>query len=246
MQFTTNFLGQASYYTVDQKGFLQQDIALSSPGANFIITKGTQALDKDGNPFRTLTINEVSDYPDPPADSNILAIPLDLGPDGATFSPAITAFFNYDPELLPRELDENDLSVAFYDEATGSWIVMPCEIMPGNGQIKVMIDHFCIYAILYPKQAPATVGPTSTATDVIPTVTFTLAPTTEPVTTIAPTQEPSATSPTQQTTLSTTPTSHTQPAQSNSSSPIWYVVGAVVVAIGIIAVIYIRRYTRWM
>lgn len=257
-QFTADFLGQTTTFSVNDEGILLQPIALSKPGEPLVLSlsEGMSMLDKNGDPLTGLTIQELPTYPPPPADNHVFGLPLDLGPDGATFSPPITAFFRYEPELIPASVDENDLVIAFYDEDAGEWVILPCEVIPGESLIKVMIDHFCAFAIFYPVSPVGTTSPSPTKT--------TSAPATEPVTTVTiippTTAQPAAPSVTPTTAQPAPTVTSVAPTQSHTTAPVtdqaeqkgsssmavWYIVGVTVIVLGIIGFVYLRRYARWL
>jgi hypothetical protein len=74
----------------------------------------------------------------------------ELGPDGATFSPAITLSF-----AVPAA-PEQDYTVRMLDDATGSWMDVPSSYDPATGTVTAEVSHFCCFALFV--RAPVTPG----------------------------------------------------------------------------------------
>ncbi|GAJ13821.1 unnamed protein product, partial [marine sediment metagenome] len=112
------------------------------------IPRGTIALDKDGKRLKGLevAVNEIP--PDPPEDAHIIGLVYDFGPAGATFNPAITFTWSYDPDALPEGVAEEDLVLAYYDEAIGEWVDLPCVVDTENNIITAYVEHFTTFAII--------------------------------------------------------------------------------------------------
>ena len=149
--------GEESTFLVDEDGVVQSTIEATSADGRLTITipKGTIALDKDGNPLTTLTA-EVDPSPhDPPEGDHIIGLAYDFGPDGATFDPPVTITWTYDPDDLPDDVDEEDMVVAFYDEAEGKWVECTCTCDPGTNCITVSISHFTHFAVIGRVAPPA-------------------------------------------------------------------------------------------
>jgi hypothetical protein len=151
------------------------------------IKSGTYALNKMGQRLISITITKMQDPPPPPEDAHIIGLAYEFGPSGATFDPSITVTFKYDPADLPEGVNEADLSIAFYDEVTGKWVVL------GNITVDIAahtvsgdLSHFTIFAAIAYPPPPVTTTPVVTA--IPPTTTTTSSPVTvaTPVTTAPP------------------------------------------------------------
>jgi hypothetical protein len=115
---------------------------------------------------------------------------FDFHPDGATFDPAIEITLTYDPDALPEDVDESQIVIAFYNEATGAWEYLSGTVDPDTNTITFSATHFTIFAVMAPGEcAPApTETPTPTPEPTVePTPTPTIAPTPTPTTAPAPT-----------------------------------------------------------
>ncbi len=145
----TNLFGIEKSYRIERDGELLRTIEATSGDGNLTmnIPEGTVALDKDSDRLETLevTINETP--PDPPEDAYIIELAYDFTPDGATFDPPITLTWSYDPDL-PEGVAEEDLVVAYYDEATGEWVELDGVVDTENNLITASVAHFTTFAII--------------------------------------------------------------------------------------------------
>lgn len=200
------------------------------------IDEGVIGLTAEGEPLTEITIAEMTNPPEPPTESNIIGLTYDFGPDGATFEPPITVTFTYDPLDLLEDVNEEDLIIAYYDTATSSWVTLEDIVVDTvNNTITAKISHFTAFAVIAPPAptpAPTTPAPTTPA----PT---TPKPTTPKPTTPTPTT-PAATTPAATTPATTTPavtTPATTTPTPTGEGVNWPLVGGIIAAVIIIAVI---------
>jgi hypothetical protein len=132
--------------------FIGDFIFQSSDGwCRLSIKKGTLCLNRDGEPLRELTIVAMEDRPAPPENYSIIGLVYDLGPDGATFHPAITIILGYDEPLLPGGVAEGALVIATRDEPGSEWVILEGgTVDPGTNTIAAPLSHFSAFAILVP------------------------------------------------------------------------------------------------
>jgi hypothetical protein len=124
--------------------------AKSSDGAcQLTITKGTEALDRLGEPLTGIIMATMKEPPEPPADSSIVAFIYDLEPDGATFDPPVTLTFTYNQGDVPKGADEEALFIAFWDEDSGEWVVLEdITVDPVANTISAPVSHFTGFTIM--------------------------------------------------------------------------------------------------
>jgi len=141
---------------VDPDGYFIVDVTASSEDelASVTIPKDTLGLDEWGYPLPRITIVEMEDPPDPPADNSVIGVVYEFGPEGATFDPPVTLTITYDPESLPEGVEEEDLSIAVWDEDAGVWVKLPSVVDTENKAVSAQIDGFSSFAILV-AHAPA-------------------------------------------------------------------------------------------
>jgi len=136
---------------IDAKGVLTSDFIAKSPDAacQLTINKGTEALDRLGDPLTGIIMVKMKEPPEPPADSNIVCFIYDLEPDGATFDPPITLTFIYNQNDVPKGADEEDLVIAFWDEDNGEWVVLEdITVNPVTNTISASISHFTGFTVM--------------------------------------------------------------------------------------------------
>ena len=120
---------------VNTEGVFTQPVILYSDDSTLVISfnEGTKGIMGDGSPLKEvyiqeegaiyfmemddeIYIREMKSPPLPPEDTHIIGLVFEVGPSGATFNPAITMEFTYDPDDIPEGVTEEDLVIAFYDE----------------------------------------------------------------------------------------------------------------------------------
>ena len=141
---------EESYYFISTVGRIKESIDITSEDGrlNVFVQKGTIALDEDGDPLTSLEFTVDDTPPPPPADAEILGLPYNFEPDGATFNPLITVTWSYDPSDIPDGVAEEDLRIAYYDEDAGDWVVIPAVVDPLTSTITAYIGNFTTFAII--------------------------------------------------------------------------------------------------
>jgi len=109
----------------------------------------TKCLDGSFNPLTYLTCLPVTP-PAPPPGANIIGLAYDFGPDDATFDPPYTITWHYDDADIPPGVAEEDLVIAYYDEATGQWVELVCTVDTVNNTVTATIAHYTTFALIAP------------------------------------------------------------------------------------------------
>jgi len=145
----TNLFGIEKRVRIDSDGEIQGTITATSEDGNLTITvpKGTIALDDD-DPLESLEAAVDESPPDPPEDAHVIGLAYDFGPDRATFDPAITLEYTYDPDALPEGVAEENLVIAYYDEDADEWVELDSVVDTENNTITASVSHFTIFAII--------------------------------------------------------------------------------------------------
>jgi len=146
----TNLFGTETSSPISSSGEILETIEATSEDGMLTLTipEGTIALDKDDNSLITLEAQIDTSPPPSPEDTSIIGLAYDFGPDGATFDPSITLTRSYDPNDIPEGVAEEDLVLAWYDEASDQWIELDCVVYTGNNTITAAIEHFTTFAII--------------------------------------------------------------------------------------------------
>jgi len=147
---------------INDAGVVHDDVQQSIfPGVlDLSIGSGTLALTEGGDPLQGITVEQVcSDYPEPPENAYIVGCAYDFAPDGATFNPPITVTLSYEPGQVPEGVDEEDLVIAFYNAATGQWVILQSTVDTANHTITAKVNHLTLFAGYAVAEPPATPGP---------------------------------------------------------------------------------------
>ncbi len=136
---------------VTDEGAFTEEVAAESEDGNVevIIEEDTIGLTEEGEPLSEISIIEMEEPPALPADSSVIALTYDLGPDGATFDPPITITLAYDPDEIPEGVNEENLVIAIWDEDAGEWITLEdCTVDPVTHTITAPVSHFTAFTVL--------------------------------------------------------------------------------------------------
>ncbi len=123
----TNLFGTEGSYHIGSSGKILETIEATSADGNLTVDKSPPAA---------------------PEDAHIIGLAYDFGPDGATFDPPITFTWSYDPDALPEDVAEEDLVIAYYDEAAGKWVELDGVVDTENNTITASVSHFTTFAII--------------------------------------------------------------------------------------------------
>ena len=100
--------------------------------------------------------------------------PFEFGPHGMVFDKPVTISLPYDPASLPEGADENALKIAYWNDSTGEWEILPSAVSKADRTVSADVAHFSVYQVLADAPAPAPVAAdTSTAAVAAPVVTDT-------------------------------------------------------------------------
>ncbi|MFC1874389.1 right-handed parallel beta-helix repeat-containing protein [Chloroflexota bacterium] len=156
-----NLLGTRQSIKTNSSGKLDRTLEATSADGMLTVTipEGTVLKQENGNRLTTFGVSVNENHPLPPENKNIIGLTYNFEPDGATFDPGFTLTFTYDPGTLPEGVDEEDLVLAFYDEATGKWMECECTCDPENNCITACVCHFTDFAIIAPVALVSPVSP---------------------------------------------------------------------------------------
>ena len=112
----------------------------SSDGSSKItLNEGTTALDSKGKALKSVTINPASTL------GGTIGL-INLGPDGATFEPAITLSFTFDPNDVP----EGKAVVIKVFDGTG-WIELETTVDTVTNTATAKVSHFTMFGLFTEK-----------------------------------------------------------------------------------------------
>ncbi|HNX17352.1 MAG TPA: PKD domain-containing protein [Methanoregula sp.] len=138
----------ASLYINTKTGVITQTTTLVSTDnrTTLTINKGIVAKDQAGNVLPAITIRNIPQVslPSIPQDltGSFSGIAFELGPDGATFSSALSLSI-----LFPEAQWNTEYSLKGYDPVTENWVDLPTAYSPKNSTITSSVSHFCYFAL---------------------------------------------------------------------------------------------------
>lgn len=112
------------------------------------IPEGTTALKPGGDEVTSVTVDTVRRH-HTPDHMVIISDVYDLGPDGATFEPALPMELPYDEDELPDGIEPSDLVIAFFDEDSETWIQLESSV--DDGVVEASVAHFTDFCIMAPR-----------------------------------------------------------------------------------------------
>jgi iron complex transport system substrate-binding protein len=147
---TGDIFGKESLFRISPDGEIERKIEATSEDGRLTMTipEGTIAEDEDGEPLESLEITTDENPPPPPEGAHIIDLAYNFGPSGAEFDPSITIEFIYDPNAIPAGVDEEDLTLAYYDEGDNEWVELPSTVDPAIYTITASVNHFTTFAII--------------------------------------------------------------------------------------------------
>lgn len=159
---------------INNLGIITQTTVLESVDqlATIEVGRGVTALDGNGNPLSSISIEPLSsaDVAVLPSSGTLTfaGLAYDLQPDGAVFSPSVTITFH-----VPDAQWSQQYTIREFETKTGSWTDLPTTYSPESGTISASVSHFCSIALFssaIPAKTPVTISKTMAAPpEVIPT-----------------------------------------------------------------------------
>jgi len=158
-QVEASLFGETTEIDIDSDGVIQEAVEATSEDGKLtiIIEEGTVALDEVGEPLETLEVEADESPPAPPANTQVIGLAYDFGPDGATFDPPLTLTFEYEESEIPDDANEDDLVIAYWDEEAEEWVELDCTVDPVTNTITAEVSHFTVFAIIARPTLTATV-----------------------------------------------------------------------------------------
>jgi len=134
--------------------FFPEEIVSEDNMLRIVFPAGTVVQDRDGELLIGLELAIVDTPLPPPPEADIVGLPYDLGPHGATFDQPVTINFSYDPDAVPPDVAEEDLVMAYYDDEAGQWLVLPAVVDMVNNTVTTLVDHLSTFIVIAPIPPP--------------------------------------------------------------------------------------------
>jgi len=110
------------------------------------IAPGTKALTNTGGALQSILVEEECfSIPPAAAGTYIIGCAYDYTPNGATFDAAATLTLEYDPGLVPPEVDASTLVIAYYDGS--KWVMLTSTADTVNHTVTAQVSHFSLFAV---------------------------------------------------------------------------------------------------
>ena len=156
----TTTTGSTPAVTAETTGKGQEspkNITVKSQDEKIKITlpEGTVGLTGNNAPVYEITVNRLPEPPGLPGGAVIAGPVYNLGPEGATFTPALNLSLNYDPADIPSGYNKEKLAIAYWNPLAGEWIIIDSVVHPDAKTVTASVTHFTVFSILaYAENSP--------------------------------------------------------------------------------------------
>jgi hypothetical protein len=169
------------YDVITPDGRFTQEVTASSGDEKVTLEVAKDVIGKTstGAALNRIVITPVT-APAAPAGATIIGLAYDFGPEGATFDPPITVTFSYSLSDIPEGVNENSLTISYYDTSQGAWVTLEdINVNTSTHTVSGKLSHFTTFAVLaMPGATPTPTTPAPTAPAATTPAPTTPAPTT--------------------------------------------------------------------
>jgi len=134
-----------------------------------VVNGGTTATTRAGAPLTQISIQHLTIAPAFPVGAGMTSLGYNFLPSDAKITPSSIVRFQYDPTLIPQDVSETILQIAYFDIVTNKWVSLPSEVDTNNHFVTAQISSFAFYAVTYGVKNTEQVLITSTPTPTTPT-----------------------------------------------------------------------------
>jgi len=132
-------------------GFLMESLEFTIQNGElyFSLPEGTRILNREGKPPAMIMIDPItlSELPPSPSNGSVILMPFSIHP-ALTIDPLMKVTIHYDEGELGAGINEEDLVLAYYDEAREKWVMLPTEVDVEANTVTAWVSHTSIFAIL--------------------------------------------------------------------------------------------------
>jgi len=132
-------------------GFLMESLEFTIQNGElyFSLQSGTRVLNREGKPPAMIMIDPItpSELPPSPSDDSVILMPFSIHP-ALTIDPIMKVTIHYDEGELDAGINEEDLVLAYYDEAREKWVMLSTEVDVEANTVTAWVSHTSIFAIL--------------------------------------------------------------------------------------------------
>ena len=134
------------WHLITPWGEVMGDIERTTEDGKLTITIPTGTIAKNEDDSVLLELSAAySSKPQLPADTTSIGSAYKIEPTGATFSPYMIITFKYE---IPEYVDEDSLSIAYYDVAAGQWVKLESVLNTVANTVSVEVSHLTAFALL--------------------------------------------------------------------------------------------------
>lgn len=148
--------------------FFPEEIVSEDNILHLVFPAGTVVRDRDGEPLIGLELSINDTALPPPPEADIVGLPYDLGPHGATFDQPVTINCSYDPDAVPPDVAEEDLVMGYYDDEAAQWLVLPSVVDIASHTVTTLVDHLSTFTIIAPIPPPLPAAFTPSSLSIYP------------------------------------------------------------------------------
>lgn len=137
-------------FQTNSAGIVQNGMIVSATDglSSVSIAKGVKALDANGQPLGSVTIRTTTDVPSSGSSAfSFAGHAVEMGPAGATFSPAIPLTFKLTEEEWNNLEAGESFAIKWYNPALGEWEDIPTSVNPYTRTVTGKISHFSTFAL---------------------------------------------------------------------------------------------------
>jgi hypothetical protein len=132
-------------------GFLMESLEFTIQNGElyFSLPEGTRILNREGKPPAMIMIDPItpSELPPSPSDDSVILMPFIIQP-ALTIDPIMKVTIHYDEGELDAGINEEDLVLAYYDEAREKWVMLPTEVDVEANTVTAWVSHTSTFAII--------------------------------------------------------------------------------------------------
>ncbi len=153
LELDIGYMGQkVASGNITTDGFLMESLEFTIQNGNeeiyFSLPEGTRVLNREGKPPTMIMIDPVtpSELPPLPSDDSVILMPFSIHP-ALTIDPTMKVIIHYDKGELNTSINEEDLTLVYYDEAREKWVPLPTEVDVEANTVTAWTTHTSIFAI---------------------------------------------------------------------------------------------------
>jgi hypothetical protein len=154
LELDIGYMGQkVASGNITTDGFLMESLEFTIQNGNeeiyFSLPEGTRMLNREGKPPAMIMIDPItpSELPPSPSDDSVILMPFIIQP-ALTIDPIMKVTIHYDEGKLDAGINEEDLALAYYDEAREKWVMLPTEVDVEANTVTAWVSHTSIFALI--------------------------------------------------------------------------------------------------